>query len=555
MVMEISANPVTTSPRQDPSSRRRIPSVSQACDGCRGRRVRCEQDSSAESVSHALPATIGGPCLRCTKFGLDCTFLLPVKSRGPQPKHKRTLQQVSAAEKNTSREASHILRTSTSSRARTKTISSSSKSPVSRREYSHEASSEVQIVSPSSQRSCNDSPSSHAYDLEGSSLYTTDHLGDRAVVEAILADFCQYIYPLIPVVHRPLFKRDIANHRDCYDEVFLGLIYGLCAVTIASLPSKFHDYQKLRPHPPHANSKAMVYACYDEFMRLRRHEYYDEINFDNWAAHFLFHLAFFHVTDYNRSRMIGAEASQLARLINLHKFPESNGLNCIEVQLRKKAFWLCFYAFVHGKVHFIRKERICFIDQAEAHTISYESLMPAEVDDEYINEHTISPQPRGTVSLVTGFNLNSHVFLAAYSSGFHRGKPCPCIQAEDVQSQIQHLQQRLDVLKYILDDIPAPLQPWVAFEPQDNSPPASDEDDLQARQDSYGQFAILRANLHVTHLWFQTLLSSQLDALLESQEAMSISPAPVRDTKVVWAEPENRCRQLLHSFMGSRTLS
>ncbi|KAL2071960.1 hypothetical protein VTL71DRAFT_11303 [Oculimacula yallundae] len=555
--MEISQN--TISPTQHPSSKRRMP-IRQACDGCRGRRVKCEQEPSGPSGSVPLPAT-ERPCQRCAKFGLECTFLLPVRSRGPKQKNNTHFPQASDAEKNTSREASHILRTSSSLNARRKALLSSSKSPVSHRAYSHETSSGIQITSPPSQGSYTDSPSSHEHDLEGSSSYPTDLLGDRRIVKAILADYFQYIYPLVPVVHRPSVKRDIAENRDCYDETFLGLIYGLCAVTIAALPSKFLEYQKLRSHLPYTDSKAMVYACYDEFMRVRRHGYFDEINFDKWAAHFLMYLAFFHVTDYNRSRMIEVEATQLARLLNLHKVTESNGLNCIEVQLRKKAFWLCFYTFVHGKVHFVRKERIGFIDQIEAHTIPFESLMPTEVDDEYIDEHTIYPQPHGTVSLVTGFNLNSQVFLAAYTTNSDRDKPCPCIHAEDVQMQIQHLQQRLDVLKYMLDDIPAPLQPWVSFEQQGNSLQASDEDDLQARHELFGQFASLRANLHVTHLWFQTLLSSQLDALLESQEAgmllqMSTSPLasdlpiPVRDVRVIWAERESLCRQLLYLLHG-----
>ncbi|KAH7360702.1 hypothetical protein BKA65DRAFT_547415 [Rhexocercosporidium sp. MPI-PUGE-AT-0058] len=481
-------------------------------------------------------------------------------------RNKLHSSQASAAAKNTTSEGGspHILHTSRSPNTPTNNPSSPFESPVSHREYAQEATSKVQTVSQSSQYSFNVPPSLHTQGLEIWSSYPTDGLGDREVVKLILADYFQYIYPLVPVVHRPSCKRDIADNRDCNDEIFLGLIYGLCALTIATLPSKFHNYQKLRPNSPHENSKAMVYACYDEFTRLKRHEYFDEINFDKWAAHFLMYLAFFHVTDYNRSRMVEVQASQLARLLNLHKGPENNGLNYIEIQLHKKAFWLSFYTFVHGKVHFVRKERIGFIDQTEARTVRFESLMPAEVDDEYIHAHTIYPQPPGTVSLVTGFNLNSQVFLAAYTSGSQRDEPCPCIRAEDVQLQIRHLQQRLDVLKYMLDDIPAPLQPWVASEQQDNSPPPGDADDLQGRRELYGHFAILRANLHVTHLWFQTLLSSQLDVLLESQVSLeagtlipmctppltSALPVPVRDVKLVWAEREALCRQLLHLLHG-----
>ena len=40
--------------------------------------------------------------------------------------------------------------------------------------------------------------------------------------------------------------------------------------------------------------------------------------------------------------MIEVESMQLGRLLHLHTIAEYDGLNAVEVQLRKKGFWLLF---------------------------------------------------------------------------------------------------------------------------------------------------------------------------------------------------------------------
>ncbi|KAH8197570.1 hypothetical protein TruAng_008254 [Truncatella angustata] len=101
----------------------------------------------------------------------------------------------------------------------------------------------------------------------------------------------------------------------------------------------------------------------------------------------------------------------------------------------------------------------------------------------------------------------------------------------------------------ILDDIilPAsapetcPLRQWAqapAITPSfdEGSPSATDlhEDVVQL------QFATMRANLHVTHLWLQSIVIDQLDAAEGTNDPDSLS------RKALWAQREEVCRQLLH---------
>ena len=162
----------------------------------------------------------------------------------------------------------------------------------------------------------------------------------------ILNDYFDYLYPLVPIVHRPSFLQAFSNQRDLYDKDLLCLTYALCAVTVAALPSKFQKYQRSEEPPRYANPKEMIYACYDTTQHLRGRDYFDTINYQKWAVSHLMYLSFFHVAEYNRSRMIEVEAMQLARLLDLHKVSGYDGLNCIEKQLRKKAFWLTFHGHV-----------------------------------------------------------------------------------------------------------------------------------------------------------------------------------------------------------------
>lgn len=81
-------------------------------------------------------------------------------------------------------------------------------------------------------------------------------------------------------------------------------------------------------------------------MALRGPTYFDQINFQKFAIAYLLNISFFQLGEQNWSRMMECEGMQLGRLLNLHKSSEEDGLNCIEVQLRRKGFWLLFYGYV-----------------------------------------------------------------------------------------------------------------------------------------------------------------------------------------------------------------
>lgn len=177
--------------------------------------------------------------------------------------------------------------------------------------------------------------------------FPTDELCSRALINILMTDYLDLVYPLVPVVHRPNFRHDLANNRDITDPDFFALIVSLCALTVGLLPSRFRDYRAFDPEAGvHFETRtALINCCAEICTRLRTASYWDRVNHRKWAVSYVFSVACFQTGQVNRSRMFDVEYLQLSRLLGLHRMSEYEGLNCIETQLRKKAFWLLFYGY------------------------------------------------------------------------------------------------------------------------------------------------------------------------------------------------------------------
>jgi hypothetical protein len=369
-----------------------------------------------------------------------------------------------------------------------------------------------------------------------------DELCSRDLLKQILSDYLEHLYPLIPVVHRPSFRRDVCEDRDLHDGDFFSLTLGLCAVTVGTMPNRFKEYKTCATPLHFQNRTEMIRYCYDRVHCLRGHDYFENVNFHKWATSYLMGIALFQIGEHNQARMIEVESMQLARLLGLHQISEYVGLNCIEAQLRKKAYWLMFYGYVHAQYQNLRKERLTYLDANILATLDLEQLMPLEVDDEYIHEHTVLPQPSGVLSVVVGFNTASRVFWTALQSPTDKAEDCYCERTRSSVAQYQHLKSRLHELHYILDSLPPQLRQWQST----NDDPSLYGTDPEQSRLLKAQFATTRANVHVTHLWLQSIISDQVDAILVNPTTRERLGSSVPDHRTRWVEREHICRQLLH---------
>lgn len=406
------------------------------------------------------------------------------------------------------------------------------------------------LSSPEEVRSaCNISrPSTQAGSTPRSTTaHATDVLCSRELVLLMLEDFVTFLYPLIPVIHRPTFRRSIAMSQDDEDTDLRGLVIAMCATIVGTAPSRYAAYRSYKSPLLFESRQAFIDHAYSVLLQLRTPEYFDQISFQKFATYYLFDIAFFQIGNANRARMIEVECLQLGRMLNLHRITEYRGLNHIETQLRKKGFWLLFYSYVHGQVQSLRKERLTFLDPTLLESIDLESLMPLEIDDEAIFEDRIVSGLSSQPNLTTGFNLTSLVFWAAIES--RQSYPivdpgqrmCKCAHPSDRHRQVAHLLGRLQDLKYALDSTPPELRQWAA-RPMPLSPDMSSN----APGVVVSQLGAIRGNLHITHLWLQSILLDQLESLLQNQSASFSIPAYLATAESRWSERENLCSQLIH---------
>lgn len=513
----------------------------QACDACRTRKARCHSREAPQSGFGSAESGLGKDrndprsisCQRCLRLGLECTYQLPFGVRGPR---RRTPAQRTPE---------------TSSSERVNSQLSTSNTNLTTNDSVH-PSAELYLVSsgsgsiPSDSQQWPLSPHTVSTHRSPSTSYVQTSIGEefctKDLLKRILSDYLEHLYPLIPVVHRPTFHRDLCENRDLYDDDFFGLILSLSAVTVGTMPNRFKEYKACATPLRFRTRTEMIRYCHDRVHCLRGHDFFENINYNKWAASYLLGIALFQIGEHNQARMIEVESMQLARLLGLHQISEYAGLNCIEAQLRKKAFWLMFYGYVHAQYQNLRKERLTYLDANILAYLNLEQLMPLEVDDEYIDEHKVLAQPEGVISVVVGFNTASRVFWTALQSPTAEPGDCYCEKSRSSLAQYHHLKSRLHELRYMLDSLPPQLRQWQST----GDDPNLYGPDPENSRILHAQYATTRANIHVTHLWLQSILLDQVDAILLNPSICEKLGPSVPDHQARWIEREHICRQLLH---------
>jgi hypothetical protein len=538
------------SPSDDgPVSVARTPSrvvAQQACDGCRLRKRRCTFKEAggirwANTEQATEQATGRAPdaatrCHNCEKANSRCTFLLPFKTRGPKRKadHRYMTLLSTSPDQNLEWEGDMLERQSQRS--------NSYRSPPNTfciAENVFLADTSIgSISSPMQERP-----------------YATDRLLPRDLVRFILGDYVTYVYPLIPVIHIPTFEINFNQEHDNQDEEFLSLIISLCALTVGLLPSRLQAYHEYKSPLPFKTRTEMANHCYKLNQSFRDVGYFDTVNHQKWASSYLLALTFHQTGNTNVWRMLEVESMQLLRLLEVQKTSSYIGLDAIEAQLRKKAFWLMFYSYVHH-THSLRHERVSFLDPMILQEIKLEELMPASVDDGYISSRGILPCPEhiAAASLTAGYNIHSRIFSAALT----HSSCCMCPQAKDPAVRLARLKDQLRHLKYMLDTVQPKYRPWNKI---------TSAHSLLSEDDSVKniQREVIRANIQITHLWLQIMLLDEIDTIKSEQRGSILSPersitqvfsgssfSPACETRTLdsgsWDERENLCRELLHTI-------
>lgn len=581
--------------------------TSQACDACRLRKAKCRTDGGldgekprdASSVArtgadHSRVA--GNDCDRCSKLGITCTYDLPVHRRGPKGPRKRKLDHDTEGVLNVKESESGDSLTpdvavplgephaAASNRydhdSMPDPLSATHYSPTWVRSHPTPGSDTISSVRgipgprsgthPGLEIGRQSGSGPHFHDTpdwnDSQTRPSTDNVCDRTMLRRILDDYVTYIYPAIPIFHLPTFRSSVDVHRDRHDQDFFGMLMGLAALTVGILPRKFKEYQTTANPIRFLGRAEMIDCCYAQTIQSRTPQYFDEVSHTKWTISHVFYLAYFHVGRFNLSRMIEAECNLFARLLELHRTSALTGLNCIETQLRKKAFWLMFYAYVHLQYSNLRKERMAFMDCSILHELDLENLLPVPHDDEYITETSYGTPDSSKPSLAQGFNWRSRLFwcgVKSISRDWQKRRDathCHCTRRRDLSLYLDFLHSRSRELNYMLDDAPVYLRQWSSRASLDRKHGHFEKDISEL------QMEVIRTDIHVTHLWLQSIIMDHIESYRPAQtspapSASALTPttpdtaAALLKAKVEWTQREDLCRQLLQVLYMAPDLS
>ncbi|KAF5254456.1 hypothetical protein FANTH_714 [Fusarium anthophilum] len=391
--------------------------------------------------------------------------------------------------------------------------------------------------------------------------FQTDEICPRTLFMTIMNDYIDHIYPLVPVVHLPTFRADLATNKDVTDLDTLLLLVSIASLTVGLLPSKFDSYHALASR--FGTRTAMISHCSQMCIRLRPADYWDHISHRKWATAYSLSIGAFQVGQINQSRMFEAESMQLARLLGMHLVSEYEGLNPIETQLRKKSFWLQLYTFAHSKIQPGRCNYLTYLDNYTIRDVNFAALEPLNIVDENITETGIVGQLPSTPSVglpnntdsaedapfhsTTVFIMASRAFLLGMRESMVNDG-CNCGFGRSPEERLSKLRDLLDQLRYILDGLPTHMRQWG---PGDNYQPFGGG---ESRQGAFTDANIehlqnesTRANLHVSHLWLQNFLLDKMDvALQEMKDREGDDSYVTTQLKQNWRDREDVARQLLH---------
>jgi hypothetical protein len=199
--------PPTPSQAQDgPLKQKR---VTNACDACRARKVKCHYEGQST-------------CTNCRAAEIPCTAVQPRKKRGPRNKYveaqKQALLDLALAQ-DESRFLERVIE------AGQETTNSHTSAPaLSTRDYdTHQRQQSGTLEAP---------------------LSYLD-LAPFAVIEQILHDWFEFVHPVAPILHRDGFLREFHDSISAPSSEFSALVISICSATVATLRQRAAAYEEL----------------------------------------------------------------------------------------------------------------------------------------------------------------------------------------------------------------------------------------------------------------------------------------------------------------------
>ncbi|KAK7210811.1 hypothetical protein V2G26_017989 [Clonostachys chloroleuca] len=443
------------------NSRRGRKIARRACDLCRDRRIQCTfSDESAAA------------CRRCLQAGVSCTFLTERKPRGPPSRHV------------------------VQARQRAEAIQLASQSP---------------------------NP------LPIGRITVTQFLPEPVFL-AVLDDYLHRVYPLLPYVHVPTFASRLASRDYERDQLFFQLCLAVCAATIASIPRTLDSYGITS----YSDTGEMVDRASNLVLVGRLAlgtNWMDRPSVDSIIISLLLAMASHYAGRSIAGWAYTSEASHCFREMELYKEESYEKLNKIEAELCKRCFWLILIINTHDRMSYIVPHTGLAYDPK--HT-SWEFLLPLELSDEQLLDPaavtTSTPVISGFVALIHVFTCMVDLLDTAFpgAPSYFR-LTSSSLSARLFADAIPEPQRSiglsddhiLDPLVLVMARLEGTLGkvPDSLKLPSPGSPPLSH---LMGPRKAE-QFEIMRANIHITSIYIQSMTLEMCLSKLEGRRPPSSS--------------------------------
>ncbi|KAI0813710.1 hypothetical protein GGR55DRAFT_635574 [Xylaria sp. FL0064] len=421
------------------SSSQKVTRLRRACDMCSQRKVKCDES--------------GPPCKPCSDLQVECTFRREMKRRGPPNKHAEAAR---AAKR-------HQIDTNGS--------------PL--QHHSAVAEALMQPVAPP----------------DGAMALDAEAIAPWPVLQLLVDDFFTYIHPLMPFPHEPSFRQAFAARADRTNREFLALLASMVGVLVASFPRSARAHLKAQHSAGlFPTAITMIDHCRSIALEARGTTYLakHEMSVDDAATSYFLGLAAGYTLQWKPCRRFLAETMSFCRELNTHRPRDLSNLagylpdlaaaansiankpiDHIKDQIGKRIFWV----MVAG-VRSMSQLGVSINELPLPPPTTQEPYpeQPVEVDDEYIFTDQILPQPEGTISLITGFNRNTRIYMTM--NELIGVEMCYGINFFDWSAQKNILSNALVSAKHAVEDLPPPLQ-IVKTESDQNDPADLDQAGLQ----------------------------------------------------------------------------
>lgn len=289
-----------------------------------------------------------------------------------------------------------------------------------------------------------------------------EDIAPRQTFLSIVSLYFHYLWPLLPIVHRPTFSHDLLNRRDERDEAFLAFVLSLTSYTLiqcprTAIPAPWTVYRKLH-RICHLTSRRMQPRVYDPPQLLHVNTLYCD------------HIYLGTVGKTNAANAVLAEAVRVAYTLGLHderkndaarnvapygldassfahyKAPQSSA---VEKELRKRMFWV-----LHGS-----STTIAMLQDEPAliHAIDACVDLPLAVDEEGLGN--VGYVQRGS-SVLCGFLTVTrlHQVMLELLESYRRDRRFPIDDVDVARSRSRYLADVLRRVQQAIDDMPEELR-------------------------------------------------------------------------------------------------